>query len=273
VTNPILRILTALVGIPVVLALIYLGSWPFVLFILAAALLAQNELYRLFESVQVYPHRLFGLTVGMLVALGPLYSAFFVAATALGLVFVAASPFFGKKETSPTGMAVTFFGIVYPTGFLTCLSLMRLGHPAGVNEHEAFTLTLATVVLIWISDTCAYYVGKAIGKHPLAPAISPKKTWEGTIAGLLGTVVGTVVFKWTLLSPIAWPHIFVLAFLCGGLGQLGDLAESKLKRYVNVKDSGSILPGHGGVFDRLDAMILVVPAVYLYFYYIIDLIS
>ena len=270
-TTPVVRLLTALVGIPLVLGLMYVGGWPFLMLILAAALLAQYELYLLFDAARANPHKLIGLTMGALVALGPLFPEGLTLALGVGLALITLSPFLDQKKTSPAGLAATFFGVLYPTGLLTCLTYIRLGQGPDGSNFEAFGLTMATVVLIWVNDTFAYYAGKAAGKHALAPTISPKKTWEGTIAGLIGTGLGAVIFKLTLLSSLAWPHIVVLAFLCGVVGQLGDLAESKMKRFVHVKDSGTLLPGHGGLLDRFDAMILVAPAVYLYFFYVVVL--
>ncbi|HMB91293.1 MAG TPA: phosphatidate cytidylyltransferase, partial [Rhodothermales bacterium] len=113
----------------------------------------------------------------------------------------------------------------------------------------------------------AYYTGKSIGKTPLAPSISPKKTWEGAIGGGIGAVLAAVVLKLTLLGFLAWPHVIVMALICGVVSQVGDLMESRIKRSVGAKDSGTLLPGHGGMLDRFDAMILAVPLVFLYLRY------
>ncbi|MDX1741775.1 MAG: CDP-archaeol synthase, partial [Rhodothermales bacterium] len=140
----------------------------------------------------------------------------------------------------------------------------RAGADAVLGSGEAFWLTITVFALVWASDTTAYYVGKAIGRHPLAPSISPKKTWEGSIGGAIGSVVvALILWKMDLVS-LRWFDFVVLGLICGSLAQLGDLAESRLKRVAGVKDSGTILPGHGGLLDRLDAMIVAVPLAYMY---------
>jgi phosphatidate cytidylyltransferase len=130
--------------------------------------------------------------------------------------------------------------------------------------------SLAVFFFIWAADTLAYVAGRALGKHKLAPSISPKKTWEGFIGGIVGAVLVGVALKYTWLGYLAWPHVIVLALIGGIVGPLGDLAESGFKRSVGVKDSGNVLPGHGGLLDRFDALILTAPLYYLYLAYATD---
>jgi phosphatidate cytidylyltransferase len=123
-------------------------------------------------------------------------------------------------------------------------------------------LLLFALVIIWASDTVAYFVGRAIGKHPFAPDLSPKKTWEGAIAGLLGSLLVAVIFaKWL---PATLPQLLLMAGIGNVAGQIGDLLESAYKRSAGVKDSGGLLPGHGGMLDRIDALILAIPVVWYY---------
>jgi phosphatidate cytidylyltransferase len=123
-------------------------------------------------------------------------------------------------------------------------------------------ILLFTLVITWVGDTAAYFVGRAIGKHPLAPKLSPKKTWEGTIASM----AGALLLGWWLSARINVPTPLVLGLAAAGnlAGQMGDLLESAFKRSAGVKDSGSILPGHGGMLDRIDALILAIPVVWYY---------
>jgi len=127
--------------------------------------------------------------------------------------------------------------------------------------------------LIWVTDTGAYYTGKSIGKHKFAPSISPNKTWEGTIGGLVAAILAAVAFKLFILAFLTWTDVFALALLGGFWGQLGDLLESAVKRSADVKDSGSLLPGHGGVMDRFDSLIFTAPMYYLYLVHISGLIG
>lgn len=123
-------------------------------------------------------------------------------------------------------------------------------------------ILLFALVITWVGDTAAYFVGRAIGKHPLAPKLSPKKTWEGTIASM----AGALLLGWWLATRVNVPMPIVLGLAAAGnvAGQIGDLFESAFKRSAGVKDSGSILPGHGGMLDRIDALILAIPVVWYY---------
>lgn len=263
-SNSTLRVLTALVGIPVVLGVTYLGGWPFALLLLAAALIAQDELYGLMTAAGHPPLRTTGLILGALLAVRALLPEATALAAAGAVVLLAATPFLHEERAAPGVLAATFFGALYPTALLAFLVDLRLAIALPYDDGEAFLLTLSVFVLVWATDTFAYYTGKSIGRRPLAPRISPKKTWEGSIGGALGAVATAVVLKLTLLSFLGWGDIVAIALLTGVVSQLGDLAESRFKRAVGAKDSGHILPGHGGLLDRFDAMILAAPAVYLY---------
>jgi phosphatidate cytidylyltransferase len=123
-------------------------------------------------------------------------------------------------------------------------------------------LLLFALVITWVGDTAAYFVGRSIGKHVLAPHLSPKKTWEGTVASFAGSLLVAWVFMRWLSAPL--PHLLGMAAAGNVAGQVGDLLESAYKRSAGIKDSGSLLPGHGGVLDRIDALILAIPVVWYY---------
>ncbi len=131
----------------------------------------------------------------------------------------------------------------------------------GLGEEGPWLLLFA-LVITWVGDTVAYFVGRAIGKHPLAPHLSPKKTWEGTVASFAGTLlVGVLLTRWINVPLV---HLAGMAGAANIAGQAGDLLESAYKRSAGVKDSGGLLPGHGGVLDRIDALILAIPVVWYY---------
>jgi phosphatidate cytidylyltransferase len=145
-------------------------------------------------------------------------------------------------------------------GLMFCtLALIRRD---GGAEGPGFVLM--TLMFAWLADTGGYAAGRLFGKTPLYPAVSPKKTWEGLGGALVGAVCGALLAHFWYLPSIPLLSALGLALCCGLLGQLGDLAESLLKRAVNAKDSGRMVPGHGGLLDRSDALLLVSPAVYLY---------
>jgi phosphatidate cytidylyltransferase len=128
---------------------------------------------------------------------------------------------------------------------------------------------MATILMcVWGADTLAYAIGRFAGRTPLMPRVSPKKTWEGSGGGLFGAVAVAAACKLWLIPALTWLDVAALGAICGGISQLGDLAESLLKRSVDVKDSGSWIPGHGGMLDRLDAAAVAVPLSFLYLHYV-----
>jgi phosphatidate cytidylyltransferase len=123
-------------------------------------------------------------------------------------------------------------------------------------------LLLFALTLTWAADTFAYFAGRAFGRHPLAPHISPKKTWEGSAGSMIGSLLVAYAFSYWIKMPL--PHLLAMAVLGNIAGQMGDLLESAYKRSAGVKDSGGLLPGHGGVLDRIDALILCIPVIWYY---------
>jgi phosphatidate cytidylyltransferase len=150
-----------------------------------------------------------------------------------------------------------FLLIAFPLSFAVRLQ--------GIPDQGPAIL-LFVLVITWVGDTAAYFVGRAIGKRKLAPALSPKKTWEGTIASILGALLVALAFSKWLNVPL--PHLLAMAAVGNVAGQAGDLLESAYKRSAGVKDSGALLPGHGGVLDRIDALILAIPVVWYYWIWI-----
>jgi phosphatidate cytidylyltransferase len=162
------------------------------------------------------------------------------------------------KETVKE-IAFTLFGIIYIV-FLFAYILRMVSLPQG------HLWVLTTFGLVWLSDSTAYFVGISIGKHKLAPNISPKKSIEGAVGGLIGPIVLLVIAKLTYLNAIfmPWWFVFVLGILAGVLGQMGDLMESAIKRDLDIKDSGTLLKGHGGMLDRFDSILFVAPLVFYF---------
>jgi phosphatidate cytidylyltransferase len=138
--------------------------------------------------------------------------------------------------------------------------------PLHAIPRQGPQLLLFALVITWVGDTAAYFVGRSIGKHALAPHVSPKKTWEGTAASFLGSLIVALVFANFLTVPL--PHLVGMAAAGNAAGQVGDLLESAYKRSAGIKDSGTLLPGHGGVLDRIDALILAIPVVWYYWIWI-----
>ncbi|MEQ1945730.1 MAG: phosphatidate cytidylyltransferase [Bryobacteraceae bacterium] len=162
------------------------------------------------------------------------------------------------KESLPAAGAFAL-GIVYIFGAWRCANELRL-----INPHWL----LFAMLLSWVGDTAALYVGKSIGKHKLAPRVSPAKTWEGAVGSVVGAVIGGVVYAHYLIPSASIVEVTMLAVGGNIAGQIGDLAESAFKRGAGVKDSGTLLPGHGGWLDRIDSSLFAVPVVYALLRYV-----
>ncbi|GAB5519202.1 MAG: phosphatidate cytidylyltransferase [Rhodothermales bacterium] len=267
-SNAALRILSAVIGIPVVVGLTYLGGWYFAAFVVLVGVIAQDEVYNLFRATDVVPFRWVGLLAGVLVMVSPLWSMGQPLAVLVLIGLLAASPFLAQSAPILPRMSATVSGVLYPALSLSYGVALRVGVEGALTDTQAFQLTITTLVLIWSTDSFAYFAGRALGKHPLAPKVSPKKTWEGSVGGAVGTLALAIIAKLFWLTWLTWADVAALTLICGMLSQLGDLAESAFKRSVGVKDSGTILPGHGGMLDRNDALLLVLPIVYLYIQYL-----
>ncbi len=262
-SNLLLRVLTALVGIPLLVGALWLGGWVFAGVVVAMAVAGMLESYRLLGLAGLPAYRAGGLVLGLLLVLAPVWPPALPLAVVWGVGLLARAPFRRVPlSEAPVRLAATFFGALYPAALLGSLLALRL-HP-GPEDRQAFWLTLGLLVMIWAADTLAYAVGRLMGKRPLAPRVSPGKTWEGFVGGLGGALLAAVVLRLSVLDFLAWPHVLVLGLLCGAIGPPGDLAESLLKRAAGVKDSGNLLPGHGGVLDRFDALVVVAPLAYCY---------
>lgn len=172
-----------------------------------------------------------------------------------------------RRETDFSGrwMSTLFTGVYAPAGFLMMIYLRELGEPV-----DGFWLTMTLFLMIWGNDIFAYFGGKTFGKRALAPTISPKKTWEGFYWGFLGAAVGyMIVFITAATFPLPFWALFPSVLIISLLGPLGDISASSLKRKAEMKDSSSILPGHGGLFDRFDSMILSAPFIFFFFNYLV----
>jgi len=275
------RVLTAAVLIPVVLAIIFLTPVPvFALFVAAVALLAAREYLGLLKSYGMEP--LFTATYAVL---GVVFLiAVLAGMTGLGFLPRSALVFFlpvlaiGSFVVFALAMRRPDLRTAFPSAALSMVAVLYVGLPlllivemvlrAKFDTRGRMTV-LILLLFVWIGDTAAYYAGRAFGRHKMAPRISPGKTWEGAVASVLGAAaVG--VLAWQLLPRYGWgddttlANWIVLAIVVNVAAQAGDLVESMIKRGAGVKDSGSLLPGHGGMLDRIDALLFAAPAMWYY---------
>ncbi|MEP6643462.1 MAG: phosphatidate cytidylyltransferase [Acidobacteriaceae bacterium] len=288
------RILTAVVLIPVVLILILRAPVPIVAMVAAlVALLTVQELLRLSESYGIrpfyWPTFIFVGAYFILLAINPgsekplLSTAIFIYGTAFA---AALAPFIFLI----VGMRRIDLSTAFPAALTSAFAFVYVALPLGflVQLREQWSgafLILYLLLLVWAGDIFAYFVGRSLGRHLMSPRISPKKTWEGAFASLLASlVVGMLLYKYAfpistallnahliqqrdgyfaLEKPPLWPTMLLSAAI-NVAAQFGDLVESLIKRGAGVKDSGALLPGHGGMLDRIDALLFAVPVLWYY---------
>ena len=257
------RVLSAIVLLPVVVLATHWGGWPFAALVTLAALLAGYELWALLKGGGYHPSRLIGL--GFIVALtltatwpdGALIRPVLGAGLVLSLLWQLARP---APQRSLTDWALTVAGSVY-LGWLAGFLVLVRGLPQG--EGWAFLALLAA----WVNDSAGYLAGvylagRVLGRHAFSPTVSPKKTWEGSVAGWV--LCALVTAGITHFLGVSWLPALGLGAVLGVMATMGDLAVSFIKRQVGAKDSGHLIPGHGGMLDRIDSLLFVSPVVYVF---------
>jgi phosphatidate cytidylyltransferase len=259
---PSKRVLTALIGLPLFVLLIFRGS-PSLFFIsvLIVALWGQKEFYNLLEVEGVQVQKLFGMFMGALLLRGFFYEDFtlILRVIVLSLLLILTFRTFSRRDMTHAikEIGITFMGLFYVCFLLGFLVLIR-----GLENGQAWIFFLFLVV--WAGDTGAFYLGSHFGKNKLYPRISPKKTWEGAVGGLLCSLIASMVGQVLFFPEYSLVQISLLGISLGLIGQVGDLSESLLKRSSGIKDSGTLFPGHGGVLDRFDSILFASPALYYY---------
>lgn len=240
------------------------NEWAFVLLTMLIMVLCLREYFRLIPKIDTeltIPKWLMPLTILYSVAFSLLYSLYNmgIAANYAPLLFCIPILYLLIAVLSPK---TRLREVMYSFGGLFYIMLPMVLFIA--MRHVHFSISLALVLMIWMNDTMAYLVGSFIGKTPFSK-ISPKKTWEGTAGGALLTIIGAAI--WGYYSPIyTMVDWMALAFCAAIAGTAGDLLESKLKRLADVKDSGTMMPGHGGALDRFDSLLVAVPFAFVYVY-------
>jgi phosphatidate cytidylyltransferase len=270
------RVAVAAVGVPLAVVVLWFGGWTLALFLAAIAVGSTAELYRLARQRGVQPL----VAVGLIAAAAPVLLTMAVPdhASASWQLFVATSLLVaglaiflrGVSGAPLTVTAVTVFGALFTGGTLAYGMLLRemvVPHDPRWSAWVGPALLAFPLALTWLSDTFAYFGGRRFGRRKLIPAVSPGKTVEGALSGVIGTViVGALyahfVFGAWLDVPVSLAVGALIGLIVSPVAQLGDLAESLLKREAGVKDSGTLLPGHGGMLDRFDSLFFSIPVTY-----------
>ncbi len=259
------RVLTAAVLLPVLWLTLKRGpAWAFYALAILVMMRAVWECYRLLEACGSRPFKLLGLTLSVAVTLS-------FAAEDPGLLpclplmlgtILAITGAMGTRG-DPAAMLDTSMSTLFPVLFVG----LAFGYAVGLRAfpgEDGTDLPLLLLVCVMFSDTAAFYLGRWLGKRRLSPLLSPKKSWEGALAGLAASTAGGLLAHFWFQQRLPLAHAAILGVLLGLAGILGDLAESMLKRAAGMKDSSHLLPGHGGLLDRADSLLFAAPLLYYY---------
>jgi len=271
------RIISGVILALFIIPAVYFSQIFCIALICIASVLLSFEYYQIIEKIGISAKlKYFGTVLTFFICLSPwtdrLNIETFIFLTILLAIFIQIiQQSFSKTNTAFLSIASIIFGTMY-IGWTFGVHLIRLRKLTADNmnaEMGAYLLFFLFAV-VWMGDTGAYTFGKLFGKHKLIPSISPGKTIEGSIGGLFSGMLGGLVVKIIWLNEIlGWTHFIILTIILGVAAQIGDLCESILKRNANVKDSGNLIPGHGGIFDRCDSLVLATALLYYYFIYFI----
>ena len=312
-SNLAIRVLVAIVGIPIILLLAMAGGFCFFAFIAIFSSIAVMEFYGLARAKGSAPQTVTGMVLGVFltaafiftrlrdtvltyldrVGVGvsaPTMAQYLLILLLLFTPLILTLELFRGKGSPLLNIGATLFGALYVSIFFGSLvGLRELFIPEDFPVYAHFSVTgiavpeevsstiyrwggFTVIVLfasIWLCDSAAYFAGRGLGRHKLFERVSPNKTWEGAAAGFIAAVVAFALGREWVLPYLTMPQAIVCGSIVGVFGQIGDLAESLLKRDAGVKDSSNLIPGHGGVLDRFDSLMFVAPLLYFYFDFVL----
>jgi phosphatidate cytidylyltransferase len=261
--NFLQRLVSGIVYLTIVIGSLMLGKYTFGFAFLVIALLALAEYFNLTgmdrRSMQAIAGMLSGaflFILAFLVFSGVLETGFLSLAILLPVLSLIPA-LFSNKTDSLKGSAKIFQALIYV--MIPLAAMNYLVFPACAGGMYTYRIVLGILIFVWINDTGAYLSGSAFGRHKLIPRISPKKSWEGLIGGTLLTIGASFIMNWIMGDMLAFHNWLVLSVIVSIFGVLGDLTESLIKRNAGVKDSGNLMPGHGGALDRIDSILFVMP--------------
>lgn len=269
--NLVVRIAVAVPAIVFTLLVLWVGAWPMAVFVAALSVLGTAEVYELARKRGIHPLAPLGLLAAGVSPVATYWvkhyanwePVLYAAAIWLLLVLVAAVRTRTPAERPLEAVAVTIFGTLYAGTMLAFLVAIRHGPHSDAHPRGSFALAVLPLVITWVCDTAAMAAGTLLGGPKLAPVLSPRKTWAGAIGGVVGAVGAALVYQALVLARVpmgltTW-QVVVAAVVIAVVAQFGDVTESLFKREAGVKDSSALIPGHGGVLDRLDSLYFVLP--------------
>ena len=269
ISNTATRVIVSLVAIPLIVLASYLGSYYFFFFVLAIGLISYYEFSGMVKKNIANANLWFGLFAVSFIITNQFHHIIdFVPLLFIVILLLLMIELFRNKGSVVKNLGTTILGILYIGLFSSALIAIREFYP-NVNDlyYRGGYIIISMLATIWVCDSAAFFGGTALGKHKLFPRISPNKSWEGALFGFVFAILTMLLAKLVVLDFLSWSNVVVLGIIIGIIGQLGDLVESSIKRDAGVKDSSSIIPGHGGIYDRFDSLLFSAPAVWLYLKY------
>jgi len=267
------RVLASIIFIPCLIIIARRGGYYYLALIDIMIFIGLWEFYKMMEAKGLRPYKMMGILSGLALSWYVFFQQGIYSNLFLSVVFIAIMVLeLARREKGLAiyHISVTVFGVFYVAWLGSHLILLReLPHLKGLDYSLGFSFVIVTFTITWCYDTGAYFAGSWLGRHPLLPGVSPGKTLEGAIGGLLCSIIGILVARATIASYITPLEGLGLAFAASIIGQLGDLAESMIKRDVKIKDSSKTIPGHGGVLDRFDSLLFTAPLIYYVLKYVI----
>ena len=241
-----------------VLAILW-GKVPTAIVMSLTAAVTCWEFFRMMRADAKLPNQPLGVLFAALLPLTALANSVYLIGVVFLLLMFLGIWYVASLRVRITDVAVTLFGVLYTGLMLSAIVMIRA---ASLPAWGAAILTIGVMMSVWANDSFAYLVGSNLGRHPLVPKISPKKSWEGLAGGIVGSIVIWLVLALIPMTHVTLPVALVAGVACGITGVVGDLVESRIKRGAGVKDSGNLIPGHGGLLDRSDSMLFVSIAAY-----------
>jgi len=264
--NLVQRIAVAVVAIPVVVGIVWLGGWTLAATLAVLGVLGAREIYDFGRRQGIEPLERTGWLAAAAIPLLAYWAKapnVFLGAVWLMFTLTVAMVRRGPSGRPLTSVSITMFGCLYASGMLAFLIAIRHGSAAATRPMASVLLTLFPLVITWICDTAAMAAGTAVGGPKLAPVLSPKKTRAGAVGGTLAGVITALALGKLVLNRQGWSftpgQLLLFGLAVSIVGQIGDVAESLFKREAGLKDSSTLIPGHGGVLDRLDSLYFVIP--------------
>jgi phosphatidate cytidylyltransferase len=266
--NLLRRLVTALVFLPALVLIAREGGGYYLALIGLGIGIGTYEFLTMLEARGMKPYKVLGTFCALLLGWTAFYQSYiftYLTFTILLLALSITELSRGTKEQAINHIATTIFGAMYVGWLMSHLVLLReLPYAMGQTYSTGTGYALLPFVLTWSCDSMAYFFGIKFGKHKLLPRISPEKSWEGAIGGVVFAVVAGFVYQQIYAHFLSWFDILVLGVSVGILAQVGDLVESLIKRDAHMKDAATTIPGHGGVLDRFDSLLFTAPMIYYY---------